>query len=585
MAHKPHPNPARKQQYQLEDQANLLPKKQVIIVFSALACILLVTFIDQNSVGVMLTTIGGDLHAENTISWAATANLIANTTFQVLYGRLSDIFGRKGVLLTAILLLAVGDLGCGFAQSGPQLYALRGLSGVGSAGITALSMMVTSDIVTLRERGKYQGILGSCVGLGNIIGPFISAAFTEKATWRATFWFISPLAIVAGGIVLIVLPQKKPKDSFMSKIRKVDFIGSFFSTAGMILLLIPISGGGSYFDWRSVMVIVMIIFGALCMVAFVLVEWKVAQLPTMPLRLFKNRAVCAILAQNFLFGSVYYSILYYVPLALQNVRGLSPLASAGVIAAMVGAQSFTSVASGQYISRTGRYGEVLWFGYGVWTVGAALSCMFSRSLPIRAMAIFLFVEGIGVGNCFQPTLVASQAHCVKADRAVVISTRNFCRTFGAATGLAVCAAIFSNVLQSRLPPASALPDSFRQTVTASIFKTPDLTTLTQTQRDGVLNAYADASRAVFILWAPTMFVCFLSMVFVKDKGLERPDELSSSPPGQVVAVESGPEEVEKQGETREKERESSSQKAEADVGQGATTIGTDDARYNRREEV
>jgi MFS family permease len=120
-------------------------------------------------------------------------------------------------------------------------------------------------------------------------------------------------------------------------------------------------------------------------------------------RLFKNRAVCAILAQNFLFGSVYYSILYYVPLALQNVRGLSPLASAGVIAAMVGAQSFTSVASGQYISRTGRYGEVLWFGYGVWTVGAALCCMFSRSLPIWAMAILLFVEGIGVGNCFQPS--------------------------------------------------------------------------------------------------------------------------------------------------------------------------------------
>lgn len=129
---------------------------------------------------------------------------------------------------------------------------------------------------------RYQGILGSCVGLGNIIGPFISAAFTEKATWRATFWFISPLAIAAGGIVLVVLPQKKPKDSFKSKLRKVDFIGSFFSTAGMILLLIPISGGGSYFDWRSVMVIVMIIFGALCMVAFVLVEWKVAQLPTMP---------------------------------------------------------------------------------------------------------------------------------------------------------------------------------------------------------------------------------------------------------------------------------------------------------------
>ncbi len=177
---------------------------------------------------------------------------------------------------------------------------------------------------------------------------------------------------------------------------------------------------------------------------------------------------------------------------------------------------------------------------------------------------------------FLPTaLVASQAHCVKADRAVVISTRNFCRTFGAATGLAVCAAIFSNVLQSRLP--QALPDSFRQTVTASIFKTPDLSALTQNQRDGVLTAYADASRAVFILWAPTMFVCFLSMFFVEDKGLQRPDELS--PPVQV-AVDTVPEED--QVETGEKGPPS--QQTEAEVGRGAISIA-DEARYTRREEV
>ena len=161
---------------------------------------------------------------------------------------------------------------------------------------------------------------------------------------------------------------------------------------------------------------------------------------------------------------------------------------------------------------------------------------------------------------------------------MVISTRNFCRTFGAATGLAVCAAIFSNVLQSRLP--QALPDSFRQTVTASIFKTPDLSALTQNQRDGVLTAYADASRAVFILWAPTMFVCFLSMFFVEDKGLQRPDELS--PPVQVrVAVESVPEE----DQVGSGEKETPSQKTEAEVGGGATTTIADDPRYTRREEL
>ncbi len=139
---------------ELEDQEKLLPRPQLIIVFSALAFTLLVSFIDQNSISVALPTIGGDLNAADTISWAGTSGLIANTVFQVLYGRLSDIFGRKIIFLSAVLLLTIGDLLCGFARSGPELYVFRGIAGVGNGGITALAMMIVSDIVTLQERGK-----------------------------------------------------------------------------------------------------------------------------------------------------------------------------------------------------------------------------------------------------------------------------------------------------------------------------------------------------------------------------------------------------------------------------------------------
>lgn len=136
--------------------------------------------------------------------------------------------------------------------------------------------------MTLRERGKYQGILGSCVGLGNTLGPFLAAVFVEKASWRALFWFISPLVLLSGAITLFVVPSKRPTDSIMSKVRKVDYLGSLFSTAGIILLLIPISGGGTYFAWKSPMVIVMLNLGGICMVLFLVTEWKVARLPIMP---------------------------------------------------------------------------------------------------------------------------------------------------------------------------------------------------------------------------------------------------------------------------------------------------------------
>ena len=151
---------------QLRDQTNLLPRKQLLVVYAVLACSLFTTFVDQNGVSTMLPSIARDFNAQATISWAGTANLIANTTTQVLYGRLSDLFGRKLVFMSTLGLLAFSDLMCGLSQNAPMFYAFRGLAGVAGGGTMALSMMIVSDIVSLERRGKYQGILGSAIGLG-----------------------------------------------------------------------------------------------------------------------------------------------------------------------------------------------------------------------------------------------------------------------------------------------------------------------------------------------------------------------------------------------------------------------------------
>ena len=149
-----------------------------------MAAELLVCFIDQNGIGVLLPDIARDLSASSSIAWAGTSALIANTVFQVLYGRLSDLFGRKIVLVSALLLLSLSDLACGLSVNSTMLYIFRGLAGVANGGITSLTMMIVSDIVTLQERGKYQGILGAMVGLGNALGPLIASAFAIHATWR-----------------------------------------------------------------------------------------------------------------------------------------------------------------------------------------------------------------------------------------------------------------------------------------------------------------------------------------------------------------------------------------------------------------
>jgi predicted MFS family arabinose efflux permease len=381
--------------------------------------------------------------------------------------------------------------------------------------------MSVTDIIVIR----YQGILGSCVGLGNTIGPFLAAAFIQTSTWRGLFWCICPLAVVAGVMVALTLPPSKVHGDMKTKVKVIDYYGVLFSSSAILLLLIPISGGGTYFDWDSPMVISMLTLGSICMILFILVEWKWAVMPMMPLRLFQNPAIFAILVQNFLYGIVYYSHLYYLPIYYQNVRQYSPLLSAALTIPFVAAQSIFSISSGQYVSRTKRYGEIIWSGYALWTLGCGLVLLLTRYTPRWQIVVFLIIEGAGVGHVFQPTLVAAQAHSMKSDRAVVISVRNFLRALGGSLGLALSSAVFSNSLKKSLNSLSTpLSESVRSGILAAILRVPDLSTLSRTDREEVLNSYMSASHAVFIMWVPLMAVCLVLCIMIKDKGLTRPEE-------------------------------------------------------------
>ncbi|KAH8881900.1 MFS general substrate transporter [Thozetella sp. PMI_491] len=487
----------------LHDQTNILPKKELIIAFAALSFATMVNYVDQNGISVTLPTIASDIDAQNTISWAGTASLIANTTFQMLYGRLSDIFGRKAVYLCAIGLLAISDLLCGLSRNATMFYIFRGCAGIGSGGISNLMTIIVSDIVTLEQRGKYQGFIGAAVGLGNVIGPFLAAVLTETTTWRAFFYALAPLGAACGLVSYVVLPSNAPKTTFREGAKSIDYIGALTSTISVAFLLIPISGGGDYFAWGSPMIISMLAIGTCFFLLFLIIEWKAAILPMMPVQIFKSPEVSTMLTQTFLLGAVYQSYLYYLPLYFQNVRGYTAVESAAIQSSLVIAQSFASVCAGQYISRFKRYGEVVWFGFGLWTLGTGLACVFNRATHLAAIVVVLVVIGIGVGS-----------HSPKARRSVIISSRNFLRGAGGAFGLAISAA----VLQASL--RNSLPSEYRY-LASSTYSPPQLT---GPGRDIVLDAYMTASRNIFIMQAPMMALCLIGCAVVKDKGLEPSDE-------------------------------------------------------------
>lgn len=232
------------------------------------------------------------------------------------------------------------------------------------------------------------------------------------------------------------------------------------------------------------------------------------------------------LLQNLFFGIVYYSQLYYLPLFFQNARGMSPVLSAALVLPITCGQMAASILSGLYISHFERYGEVIYAGFTLWTLGVGLTIKFNLDTSIGEIVGILIIQGVGVGFIFQPTLVALQAHCTKAQRAVVISNRNFLRSLGGAVGLAISAATLQNSLKKAMPPEFA-------SLGSSTYKVPDFDAIgaTPTQIRSIQQAYADASRSVFIMNAPLMAVCLLGCIWIRDRGLQRPDEV------QVVVVD------------------------------------------------
>ncbi|OGM46569.1 hypothetical protein ABOM_004672 [Aspergillus bombycis] len=504
-----------------DQQSKILPHKKLMVVFPIIALAQMIAYLDQTSVSTALPAIGAGLDMGTSVSWVATSFLVASTSIQLVNGRLSDIFGRKPLLLTCLGILAVADLCAGFSTSPAMLFAFRAIAGLGGGAITALVMIVASDITTLEQRGKYNGFIGAMVGLGNGLGPLIGGALTLRASWRWCFWFIVPIIVTVMIVLALAIPPSNVTGGMASKLQMIDWLGLFVSIAAVLLTLIPLSQGGAAYAWNSPLVIAMLVVGGVLIIAFVLVEWKVARLPIMPIRLFQSDASAnLVLLQGTLHGFVYWANLFYVPVYLQNVRGYNPVMSGVIILPMVASHGVGSLISGQIISWAGHYKWTISVANFVWLVGVALQTLYTRTSPVWAICVIGFLQGIGIGCAFQPGLVALLAHSRKADRAVANSLRNFLRIMGGSVGLTVSGTIVNNVLRNRLE--GVIPAENIAKITSSVHTLSTLD-LTPQQKEKVLDAYMAGMHANFIMYAPVIGVCFLCAILIQDNGVAEKD--------------------------------------------------------------
>uniref|UniRef100_A0A093VDZ9 Putative transporter C3H1.06c n=1 Tax=Talaromyces marneffei PM1 TaxID=1077442 RepID=A0A093VDZ9_TALMA len=462
----------------------------------------MISYLDQTCVSTAVPAIGESLNMGPSISWIATSFLLASTSIQLVNGRLSDIVGRKPLLLICMGILAGANLCAGFAQNAAMLFAFRSIAGLGGGAITALVMIIASDITTLEQRGKYNGFIGAMVGLGNGIGPLIGGALTQHASWRWCFWFIVPVIVVVMVVIAIVIPPSTVRGNAWTKLRMLDWLGLVMNVGAVVLVLIPISQGGSTYPWDGTLVIAMLTISGLLIITFVLVEWKFAKLPMMPkeVRLFQSdKSANLVFLQGTLHGVVYWANLFYIPMYLQTVRGYSPILSGAIILPMVASHGVGSLVSGHIISKTGHYGPLRANDhlFELCLVGGCVVAVDLHEDKSCVGDLFDWVfAGDWIGGAFQPGLVALLAHSRKADRAVTNSLRNFLRILGGSVGLTISGTILNNTLKTQL--RNTLPLDVINTITSSAYSLSSIN-LSPNQYEMVMDAYMAGMHTIFVM--------------------------------------------------------------------------------------
>ncbi|PYH94464.1 MFS general substrate transporter [Aspergillus ellipticus CBS 707.79] len=521
----------------LTAQTNLLPMRQLLVVFSGLSVAMLCSMLDQTIVSTALPTLGAVFHDADIASWTGTAYMLTSTACQPLYGRLSDIFGRKTVLVFALAVFLIGSVLCGVSRSMTMLIVTRAVAGIGGGGILTTVTIVVSDVVSLKERGKYQGIIGVVVSAGTAIGPIVGGVFTEKVSWRWCFFITVPLSAVALIIVAFALPFKKVDGDAMEKIKKMDGWGCLISFVASIAILLPISWAGTMYSWSSAAVLVPLILGIALIGVFIVVEVKVARIPLIPLHMFRNTHVSICILTSFLTGFTTFVNLYYLPQFYQVVQNDSALRSGIMILPLVISQIVTSFSSGFLVSKFECYRINLIVGYGLWTIASGLFTTVTISTPAWKLVIFQLLTGLGSGQTLQITLVAIQAALKRSEMAVITGARNYLRMMGSTLAIAASSAIVGNIVRSKL---SAL--DFSSSLVSEIIADPTKIrsmALSATQETSALEAYGKyhTSKGVQVTYqmmtglAGVQFL--LCLIFVKDYSLERDDDAKEKAAGKA----------------------------------------------------
>jgi EmrB/QacA subfamily drug resistance transporter len=417
---------------------------------------MLMAALDSTIVSTALPTIVAELGGLSRLAWVVTAYLLAQTVVTPLYGKLGDLYGRKAVLQTGIVIFLAGSALCGLSRSMGQLIAFRAVQGLGGGGLMVSAQAIVGDIVAPRERGRYQGIFGAAFGVASVAGPLLGGYFTTQWSWRWIFYVNLPVGLLALVVLAATLPPRPER-----RRRVVDYRGAGLLAAALCGLVLVCDLGGVAWPWSAPPMLGLMALTAAALAAFVQVERK-AQEPVLPPRLFRSRAFAVSSAIGLIVGFALFGSATYMPLYLQVVKGASPTASGMQMLPMMGGLLATSISTGQVISRRGRYKAFPVAGTAVITVALVLLSRLTPLSPPFAASAAMLLLGMGLGLVMQVLVIAVQNDVDYADLGVATSGAILFRLIGGSVGTAALGALFAARLQRNLahaPYAQALTEA------------------------------------------------------------------------------------------------------------------------------
>jgi EmrB/QacA subfamily drug resistance transporter len=507
------------------EERPVLPRRQLIMVMLGLMTGMLLAALDQTIVSTALPTVVSDLGGLQHYSWVVTAYLLTSTASTPLYGKISDLHGRRPVFLFAILTFLAGSLLAGLSQNMTELIAFRAIQGLGAGGLMTMALTIISDVVPPRERPRYQGLFGAVFGVSSVAGPLLGGYFADH-NWRWIFYVNVPVGIVA--VLLTVTTLRVPH---IRRNHSIDYIGALLLVAGVSAVLLATSWGGTEYPWGSARIVGLFVLGGVLGTAFVLWELRASE-PILPMRLFRNSTFALGVTGSLIVGVAMFGAIIYLPLYLQVVKGRSPTEAGLLMLPLMAGILLSAIFGGRAMSKVGRYKWFIVVGSVLLTGGIAIHATLGVDTPLWRSMAYMSIVGLGLGLVMQPLIVAVQNGLTLRDMGAGTSAVTFFRSLGGSIGVAVLGAVLNNRLQhwlAQLLPVS--PDGSAPPIAGGRGLQVDaIRALPAPLRTAVEQAFVNSLHTVFLTAAALAVLAIAVCLFLPDLTLAGPGRTPAGRP-------------------------------------------------------